>query len=382
MSDPVVSGQKNPESRQTTQQSRPGTQKPQQPLGKRMRKGFHRRRISREQRRRDAQENRAQRRFRRRDRRASAAAKRSISRRDSVFVSLVRSYRVWNARRQVRAASRGSRVALPETVLTRWRRWRGQRHVARAKHVSSPIIPSSMMKRWRQWRWTRTTARAKREPRTLLPDSWRKRWHKWNAGAEQRIQRRREIYGSFVPSPVRMWWAKKSLPQRTRVRRAVLGSTLVLTISFAAITCEPTRRVPGARFMRMVNSKDDYSAYTNLVRVPGLAIPEISQREQLLRPARTVPQNPPSLKCGPEAFRSALSSDFESNSIRSVVCAGNYGIARVRATSVDESASLTFFAVDSTGRWRIVSIVSNDADVAETLPDGFPTSLITKWANR
>lgn len=179
-----------------------------------------------------------------------------------------------------------------------------------------------------------------------------------------------------------MWWVKKSLPQRTRVRRAILGSTLVLTISFAAITCEPTRRVQGARFMRMFNSKDDYSAYTNLVRVPSLAIPEISQREQLLRPARTVPQNPPSLKCGPEAFRSALSSDFESKSIRSVVCAGNYGIARIRARGASDSASLTFFAVDSTGRWRIVSIVPNDADVEETLPDGFPASLITKWAER
>jgi hypothetical protein len=239
-----------------------------------------------------------------------------------------------------------------------------------------------MMKRWRQWRWQRATARAKRVPRNLLPDSWRKRWHKWNAGAEQRVQRRREIYGSFVPSPVQMWWTKKSLPQRTRVRRAILGSTLVLTISFAALTCEPTGKIPGARFIRMFNSGEDFSAYTNLVRAPGLAIPEISKREQLLRPARTVPRNPPITKCGPNAVRSALSSDFKSDSVRSVVCAGNYGIARIRGSSAGDSVSITYFAVDSTGRWRLVSIVPNDSDVEEALPEGFPVSLIERWSRR
>jgi hypothetical protein len=179
-----------------------------------------------------------------------------------------------------------------------------------------------------------------------------------------------------------MWWAKKSLPQRTRLRRLILGSTLVLAISVIALTYEPTRRVQGARFMRMFNSGEDFSAYTNLVRAPGLVIPETSKREQLLRPARTVPQEPPSPNCGPDAVRSALSSDFKSDSVRSVVCAGNFGIARIRATGADAATSLTFFAVDSTGRWRIVSIVPNDSDVEETLPDGFPASLLDRWSNR
>lgn len=172
------------------------------------------------------------------------------------------------------------------------------------------------------------------------------------------------------------------MPQRTRVRRAVVGSTLVIAISVIALNCEPTRTGPGAKFMKMFTTGEDYSAYTNLVRVPGLAIDEISQREQLLRPARTVPKNPPSLKCGSKAFRTALSSDYEPDSIRSVVCAGNYGIARIRSTGTGSPVDVGFFAVDPTGRWRLVTTVSGDADIKESLPDGFPATLITRWAKR
>ena len=365
-----------------TQQSRSGSDTRQRPLGERIRRGFHRRRVAREQRRREIREDRAQRRLRRRDRRATAAARRSRTRRDPLFVTLSRSWRIRIARRKVRRTSRGTRSILPETSRARWRRWRGQRHATRAQRVPRTIVPTSTMTRWRRWRWKRHTAQAQRPTRSFLPESWRKRWLRWTAGAEKRVERRREIYASLVPAPIRMRWTKLSLLQRSRIRRTLLGSTLVVVISFGAYNCAPTRAIPGARFIKIFTSGDDYSAYTNLVRPPNLDVPELTTGGELLRPARTVPRNPPRLKCGSEAFQSALGSAEGTESVRSILCAGNYGIGRIRREGTPNSSPVGFFAVDVTGRWRLVSTVPGDDDLEATFPDGFPESLLDRWEKR
>jgi hypothetical protein len=145
---------------------------------------------------------------------------------------------------------------------------------------------------------------------------------------------------------------------------------------------EPKQAVQGGKYARMFNPDEDYSAYTNLVRAPRLAVAEVTPEEQLLRRDKVGPLKPPDENCNPKGFQSALNSDYEPDSIRTVVCAGYYGIARIRKTGIAPSASVGFFAVDATGRWRLVSTAPNPDNLEKTLPDGFPTSLIDRWAKR
>jgi len=173
-----------------------------------------------------------------------------------------------------------------------------------------------------------------------------------------------------------------SPPKRTRVRRSVLGSVLIVAITVFLLNYEPKKVTEGGKYIAMFSADQEFSAYTNLARAPHLAVAEITPREQLLRRDRVGPLKPPDENCSPKGFQSALSSAYAPNSIRTVVCAGYYGIARIRKTGIAPSASVGFFAVDATGRWRLVSTAPNPDNLEKTLPDGFPTSLIDRWAKR
>ena len=383
MSDQTVSSKQDAERPQVTaQQTGPGSGESEPPLRERMRRNFYRRRNMREMRRRESREERARKRLERRDRRSSARARRNGNRRDSMFESLTRSRRRWMANRQQRLASKKRGSALSESLTARWRRWRGQRHAARTQRVPHSILPNSTKNRWRDWRWKRIKVQSQRQPRNILPTSWKKRWHSWTAGADRRLQSRRAFYSRFVPARVQAWWTRQSPPQRSRVRRAVLGSTLIVAITVFLLNYEPKKVTEGGKYIAMFSSDQEYSAYTNLARAPRLAVAEITPREQLLRRSKVGPLKPPDQNCGPKGFQSALSSAYRPNSIQSAVCAGYYGIARIQKTGTAPSASVGFFAVDSSGRWRLVSTVSNPDNLEETLPDGFPASLIDRWAKR
>jgi hypothetical protein len=239
-----------------------------------------------------------------------------------------------------------------------------------------------MMKRWRQRQWQRQSTRAQRESRNLLPKSWKKRWYLWVAGAPSRLDRRREFYRLFVPTPVRKWWSAQSPPKRSRVRRALLGLPIIIAITFAVVSYNPTTSVRGARYARFVPPKAEFSAYENLTRVPSLGIAEFTMREEGLRRVNVLPVRPPSENCSRKAFQTALSSDYARNSIASSICAGYYGIGNIRKTGKAAAASIGFFAVDRSGRWRLVGTVPNDDNLEKTLPDGFPVSLLKRWAQR
>jgi len=383
VSDQMVSSEQNAERpHATAQRTRPSPGGPKPPLGERMRRDFHRRRNSREMRRRESREERARKRLKRRDRRSSRRAGGNGSRRESIFESLTRSRRMWLANRQQRLASKERGSALSESLTTRWRRWRGQRHAARTQRVPQSILPDSTKNRWREWRWKRLKSQSQRQPRIVLPTSWKKRWYSWTAGAERRLQSRRAFYSRFVPARVRAWWTRQAPPQRIRVRRAVLGSALIVAITVFLMNYKPKTVVPGAKYINMLSADQEFSAYTNLARAPRLAVADITPQEQLLRRDRVGPLKSPDENCGPKAFQSALSSDYAPDSIRTGVCAGYYGIATIRKTGTAPSGSVGFFAVDSIGRWRLVSTVPNPDNLEETLPDGFPTSLIDRWAKR
>lgn len=363
-------------------QGRGGGGEPQRPLGERLRRSFHRYRNNRDQRRRDAREDRAQRRMRRRDRRSSAAAQRARDRRDPILGSLARKRREWTARRHGRAAAREPRSLVPASMMKRWRLWRGKRHAARSQRDTRTILPDATMKRWHLWRGKRHAARAQRDTRTIMPRWLRRRWNIWVAGGPTRVANRREFYSRFVPVSVRKWWGRQLPPQRSRIRFGFIGSTLIIVAAFALLVYEPTKVVRGARFARMTNSQVEFAAYTSLVRAPGVTVQEISAREQLLRRANAEPVDPPGLRCGTKALQSSLSSVYGPNSIRTAVCAGYYGIARIRKTGTATATSIGYFAVDQSGRWRLIATVPTDASVEDTIPDGFPKSLVERWAKR
>lgn len=155
-----------------------------------------------------------------------------------------------------------------------------------------------------------------------------------------------------------------------------------MAITIALVVYEPTKVVRGAGITRLINSAAQFTAYTDLVRAPGIAAPEVTLREELLRRANAEPTDRPEVRCGTRAFQSALSSIYGPRSIATAVCAGYYGIGRIRKTGTATSESIGFFAVDSTGRWRLVGTVPDADNLEQTLPDGFPALLLERWANR
>lgn len=156
----------------------------------------------------------------------------------------------------------------------------------------------------------------------------------------------------------------------------------MVAITLVLVVNQPKKVVRGARFARMINSQTEFSAYRDLVRAPGLSVPEVTLRDTLLERANAEPIDAPELRCGPAAFQSALSSERGADAIGVTVCASYYGIGRIKKSDASPVAAIGFFAVDTGGRWRLVASVPTSADIEDSLPPGFPSVLPSRWANR
>ena len=294
-----------------------------------------------------------------------------------IVASWSKSWRRRRARRRARAGSKVAFTLVPAVWSKRWRRWRSHRRARAGSKVAFTRVPAVWSKRWRRWRSHRRVIRSARSARRLVPASWLRWWRRWRGGATKRTQRRRDQIRALIPPKYLSWWKKQNSAQRAKVRsRVVLGVSAVaglvfalvifqgqdrgpaeLTVGFQGPTPGPAELAVGRRYLR-----EQTAPITVLDPVPLITAPDVGYN------------------CGSAAFKSALPSAYGPDPIRGVACIGSFGIGNVRSSGPEAPGGIGFFGVDTSGFWRLVSMVQSDGDVAASLPKDFPPELIRIWS--
>jgi hypothetical protein len=301
---------------------------------------------------------------------------------------------------------------VPASWSKSWRTRRARRRARAGSKAAFTLVPAVWSKRYRQWRSHRRVIRSARSARRIVPASWLRWWRRWRNGATMRSQRRRDQIRALIPPVWLAWWKRQNSAQRAKVRsRVVLGVSAVAVLVFASVIVQGPDRGPAEVAVRKGYVREEAVPITVSVPVPLVtARAATTPRELFVRssaeivaptvseplttssmsptPSSTSPTPPTTFprviaryKCGTTAFESALTSAYGPDSIGNVACIGFYGIGTVRSSGPGAPGGIGFFGVDTSGFWRLVSLIQSDGDVAASLPMGFPPSLLKFWSN-
>ena len=80
-------------------------------------------------------------------------------------------------------------------------------------------------------------------------------------------------------------------------------------------------------------------------------------------------------------FRIGAGLVIRPDSIGNVACTGFFGIGAINFSGPGAPGGIGFFGVDDSGLWRLVYMVESDADIAASLPVGFPYALLRIWSD-
>ena len=317
-----------------------------------------------------------------------------------IVASWSKSWRTRRARRRARAGSKVAFTLVPASWSKSWRTRRVRRRARAGSKVAFTLVPASWSKRWRRWRSHRRVIRSARSARRLVPASWLRWWRRWRGGATKRTQRRRDQIRALIPPKYLSWWKRQNSAQRAKFRsRVVLGVSAVAVLVFASVIIQGPDRGPAELAVRRGYVREQTAPITVLVPVPLVTAREqtapitvlvpmssVTVREQtapitVLVPVPSVTTSVAKFNCGATAFESALASSYGPDSIGNVACTGFFGIGAINFSGPGAPGGIGFFGVDDSGLWRLVYMVESDADIAASLPVGFPYALLRIWSD-